>query len=832
MTHQSMTSVSPNSTFKSQRVSQTPPTADLFRTRVDQGLGTSPDDPYVRTLPNMESRPPESTVLQSTAATAPTLDECAALQRKCGSMRYWIGDVHPRLPYYARQLLVSNALPVSPAAEKLLDEFATNVLPGLMEGQTEENKAKALGLWSTARMEYAAVPSSHVLDRAGFEKELNRTHQRTAGAFRDVCPGEEAQLALEVLRRKAVRAYNGFIEDNILPIVEKQGAYLGFGDGVWRTFFAGVKTYKAEILGQKDHEMIAYAWEALMLEDVVRTPSVSAPVALYLVLLATVLSRELVTGQLKEVSRHVDEGIGEQVQKAPQELYRLVNPVTKRRFAASAVQALLSNGDSSRQLAKALRAVGHHDLSRDAALCEAMNDSSRLLEADTVPLIGQFSSTAEVKTLLASIMGGKDEPARRHVAATLGIAVEGASSMDDAFAAVDWATNWRRLATALLSDPATLKTVLTLVRNLSAAKGMTKRDIFTDAYAKELEAVSRAREARAVTQKAKIDHVVQTLSSNAQVDQTLELLHALGVDMTALEAEATELEQRLNTVRPAVDAAVLDHVLELIARRHPTWRKANVLPSSSAPLPPPVHISALERMVRMFVRLTYVPQAGAAAIAQHSRRRIGPVGTEPFQHNIPAEVGVVEQYDNLQYKRYDWQGWYQRMVDIHNRNVSIRCRIDDLKRLDGYGNPFVDLQSERRLRILSGDRVGMGVLKLDSDKYEDQTDNYTFGATKLSELLADARKAQLGAEYWPTVEVKVRKPSGQSQAHYSLIDYARIEDRSKDLYSAYRDAKKRSLFVTPMDLWLEVKGMQVRKATDTADEHGYTVDTLQRTLDP
>ena len=107
-------------------------------------------------------------------------------------------------------------------------------------------------------------------------------------------------------------------------------------------------------------------------------------------------------------------------------------------------------------------------------------------------------------------------------------------------------------------------------------------------------------------------------------------------------------------------------------------------------------------------------------------------------------MGFVEHYNNLLYKRYDWQGWYQRMVNIHNRNVSIRCRIDDLKRLDGNGLPFTDMQTERRLRILAADRVGMGVVKLDSDKYEDQSDNITHGTGKLLELLADARKAQLG----------------------------------------------------------------------------------------
>ncbi|PWU96250.1 putative Mitochondrial SSU ribosomal protein [Trypanosoma cruzi] len=235
-------------------------------------------------------------------------------------------------------------------------------------------------------------------------------------------------------------------------------------------------------------------------------------------------------------------------------------------------------------------------------------------------------------------------------------------------------------------------------------------------------------------------------------------------------------------------------------------------------------------MLFIFIRLSYVPQTGLAAMAQRFRRRIGPIGVESFQFNIPTEVGFVEHYNNLEYKRYDWQGWYQRMVDVHNRNISLRCRVSDLKRLDSNGVPFVDMQTERRLLILAEGRVGMGVLMLDSDKYEDQKDNMTFGSIKLSELLSDARKAQLGEEYWPSVEMKVRKPSGQSRAHYSLIDYDRIEKKSRELYEKYRDAKKKSLFVTPMDLWLEVRGMQVRKASEGADADGYTVDILQDAL--
>lgn len=50
------------------------------------------------------------------------------------------------------------------------------------------------------------------------------------------------------------------------------------------------------------------------------------------------------------------------------------------------------------------------------------------------------------------------------------------------------------------------------------------------------------------------------------------------------------------------------------------------------------------------------------------------------------------------------------------------------------------------------------------------------------------------------------------------------------MYSKYRDAKRQSLFVTPMNLWLEVKGAQGRRTSDHGDAEGYTVDNLAAEL--
>lgn len=805
-------------------VTQAAPAADLFRTKVHQGLGTSAKDPYIRTLPNQDSVPPESTVLASAAATAPTMEEVRTLSRKWGTMQYWLSDQFPRLPVYLESLLVPNAMPVSDTAEQLISQFESQI-PSFLKDAKDHQTVQVL--WRKAVEEYGSLSVTTVFNREEFSMRLQSLHDANLASARAVHSGSEVAMALEVLRRKAVLKRNRFIEDGLLPIV-RNGPYLSFGHGVWRIFFEVVQRRKSDIFGKEENRILGFAWEALMQEDVVRTPSVSAPVALFLTLLSIREGALLVNDSVTDESKHVDDGVGRgAVKPSLQHTLRLVDPTVKRQFVMAELRKILDNASASKALSDALRRSGIHECSREAALCEAMSNTKELMTAEAESVSSRFDSTREVKSLLASLMAGTDEAARRHVADVLHVPLNGTHDWDVVLASVDWDANWRRLATALLADQATLSAMHTVVKNAIGSKRSMQR-LFSKDCTEELGAVMAARDERVSAHRARIDSIVSELSSYQRVDTSLSLLKELGVSLSDLEAQAVILEKGFVTRRPAIDWKVLSLLVEAISQRHPSWVKARVLPSTASERSNPDRM--LEHMVRMFIRLAYVPQTGAAKIAQHTRRRIGPIGLEPYQFNIAAEVGHVEQYDNLQYKRYDWQGWYQRMVDVHNRNVSIRCRIDDMKRLDSYGNPFVDMQTERRLRIISDNRVGMGVLKLDSDKFEDQSDNMTHGTNKLSEIIADSRKAQLGLEYWPTVEVKVRKPSGQSQAHYSVIDDERIERCSKELYEKYRDAKKRSLFVTPMDLWLEVKGMQTRKTADTADAQGYTVDDLHNSL--
>ncbi|AYU79942.1 Mitochondrial SSU ribosomal protein, putative [Leishmania donovani] len=832
--HQSMATMEIRPNFT--RVQNAAPAADLFRTKVHEGLGTSDKDPYLRTLPNQESCPPESSVLRVAAATAPSLEERQCLHQKWGTLQYWLGDQYPRLPLFLEELLVSDALPVSPAAEAMVQTFVAEVIPAMAKQGVPGAKEKLEALWKQAVQAYGKLNTSHVFDKVAFERELAALHARYQADMSALSPCEDGALALEVLRRKAIAKRNAFLREGLLPMV-RNSPYVGYGDGVWRVFFDSVAAHKRDLFSSSNSPVSAtlgFAWEALMMEDTVRTPPMTAPVALYLLLVSISESHNRAPAELKTASTHLDEGIVATEQHVVPSAFATVSPIVKRRFAADALKELLGEVKGCGRLAKALRSARLHDWSRDAALCEAMLDDRQLLRADVENMVDRFDSTAEVKSLLQSLMSGTDIAIKAHVSHVFQLSGMAGKSQqlvdwDAAMSAVDWPHCWREHARELLSDPATLEAVYRLLKNATGAKHATKR-LFCDEYAAEVEAALQRRKERTGARKARTEQLVRNLTSYEQVESTLAVLREAGVSLLELErAELATAEQR-TVRRPQVDTGVLDLLLESIRQRHPSWAKSGVLPAvaSAAAKSPVWH---LECMTRIYIRLSYVPQAAAALMAQRTRRRLGPVGTEPTQFNVPTEMGMVEQYDNLQYKRYDWQGWYQRMVDVHNRNVSIKCRLDDLKRLDAYGNPFVEMQTERRLRILADHRVGMGVLKLDSDKYEDQHDNITYGSTKLSELLADARKAQLGKEYWPSVEVKVRRPSGQSKTYYSVLDDARIESKSKELYAKYREAKKRSLFVTPMDIWLDVKGMQARKAAETADAQGYTVDSLHDTMD-
>eukprot|EP00796_Vickermania_ingenoplastis_P008740 gene8740-6146_t len=788
------------------------PAADLFRTPLHQGLGTSEKDPYTRTLPNMESVPPASTVLSSTSAEAPSREEEEHIRAKWYTLQKWFTDTYPRMPLFLDQCKVPDALPVSATAEALLQELTNSVLPSLAENAEELNKLQQW--WTEAQTAYRTCSSQHVLDREKFIEGVQDIHLKALRSIENSSSKDKFAMALEVLHRKTVLAHNATVEAyygavaKLSPTTEQHHPTV-----MWQQFLTSVQEHKRELFIQSKDATLGYAWNALTAEEGLRPPSMTAPVALFFALTTRLLQQKAMDASNASVTLQ---------QKGPSsayERYKELVPVTsRRRFVMQEVAKILTDSDLTKQLARLLNDAGFYELRRDVLMCEAMQNDGQLLRLEAESVAAPFDSVPEVKSLFSSIHQSDAVEAKHHLCTVLSLPFGGRQGNWDAILdRLDWRNTWKKLAVDLMANKAFTTSALHFIKNAIGAKGVHRR-LFHPNYADTLNSVVQARVSREATRRRRVEELS---------------VHLASYEMREAAAAADAIASGPKTPAPEVSMEALQATLRSIRVRHPSWVKAGVIPASSTDSSTELKepIDALRLMVRMFIRLAYVPQAGAAMIAQHTRRRIGPVGLEPHQFNVPTEFGKVEQYDNLLYKRYDWQGWYQRMVDIHNRNVSIRCCIDDLKRLDAYGNPFVDLQTERRLRVVSGNRVGVGVLKLDSDKYEDQSDNITFGTTKLSELLAEARKAQLGPEYWPTVEVKVRRPSGQSQAYYSIIDNDRIEERSKELYDKYKEAKKRSLFVTPMDLWLEVKGAQTSMKTEVPDEDGYATATLQASLD-
>lgn len=486
----------------------------------------------------------------------------------------------------------------------------------------------------------------------------------------------------------------------------------------------------------------------------------------------------------------------------------------------------------SKQFISGLRREGLKDAAKlaDAIVSASLvhNSVTRKQSENIIPFMADVKFTNQLFSRIAQAQDGS----AHQIAVRILKEHQVESTLLDA---ATWAQRCSRIVVDLISNDVFREALLMVVQTTMKSASQVQGGLLTAAGLETLQVVH---ESNIASRQRMENHKLQLaamLSSYENMDATLAVLQrdcSDAVDLSPLERStksALAKEYRLRQVT-ALAPELFQQLFHAVTARHPGWVKAGVLREENIPR----HAdspSAIALAARIYLRSIYVPHGGVAAIARQTRRRIGPIGTQPHEQNVIVEVGQVERYDNLLHKRYDWQGWYQRMTDVHNRNVSIRCKLHELRTLDANGQPFLDMQGERRLRIVAQDRVGMGILKLDSDKYEDQPDNFTHGSMRLSQLFADARKALLGPEYCPSVEVRVRRPSGQSKMLYSVVDYERIEKRSEELYAKYRDAKKSRFFVTPMDLWLDVKGLQARKTTDSADSEGYTVEGLFSSMD-
>lgn len=413
-----------------------------------------------------------------------------------------------------------------------------------------------------------------------------------------------------------------------------------------------------------------------------------------------------------------------------------------------------------------------------------------------------------------------------------------------------WAQNYKTFAEVIVSDRRILENIIRAVKGQLEGSAKMAVGIISKEGKERLEARLQSLIAEDAENASRVNEIRKVLLARHNVNKAVECAAIAGADVSGLFRVQEVLERKIAgnantnlnavTIAAANDATLIEQLGKAIIDRHPQWEVAGVVPSNPADF----HKALVAVAAHIFVRLSYIPHSTLALMKRNYRGRIGEVflpntttnssgspstTPQPRHHNVPVELGKVEHYDTNLYKRNDPQGWYQRMQDIHNRNVSVKVDLKDLRTVsddyarqassfgsikpskDGEGDdadlhgkkPYFGLQQERRLRVLAGDRVGMDIVKLDSDRYEDQPDNERYGVMKLQQLLSDAKKAELGEAYWPTVEVKVRNPSGQSKSMQSLIDFNRIEQQSKELFAQYREIKKKALFVSPTDLYLK-----------------------------
>lgn len=821
--------------------SKTVAAADLMHTSVAHGLGTSAADPYTRTLPNLEMRPPETTVISRDGSSVrPTLDEIAMLGGRREALRFWLGGDHPRLPLWVNSLKSTNPLPVSSKMATILEEFERIAVPAAC-AERGEDPVIPTKRWQSIVRRFLAIPRATLLSRAAFDGQLELATKDGLSLFGNDAPMDELQTAVDLLRRQAVHQRNAALDS--LSRVVANTELVADGDAIWATLFALVRQHRSTsdlFSGTKESSSsssLEFIWDSIIEGPNVDHASpalVSAPVALYLVALTaahTVLSTETterVHGRMDAPSKaNTDDSS------------RLVSSIDKRTFVRNVLQGLDASSLLAEKSEQALRSLG--------AKKELVDSITNALAAETV-----FASAIDVKSasvaklfrdpaqggllLYRATTSTNDASIKSLIQKTL--STNGFSHSDEVRTNPSrWASKYEAIASTLLKNATFVALAFEAVRAETGAAqqqrgGSASAGIVSEDGLKELNAFKELREQYERRRTHRVGVLVDYLSSFEGVEVGVRYCAALGCDMSALvdlqraASEATDSQRTsVSSIASLSEGTFPQQLVSAIADAHPSWVRANVLEKLVLNQPVDLLSSiALRTAIRMLVRVSYVPHAGAAMIARNTRRRIGPIGTAPHEQNIALEVGMTEKMDNLLHKRYDWQGWYQRMQDVHNRNVSLRFNLQDLRTLDSEGKPFFDMQSERRLRIVAKERVGMGILKLDSDKYEDKSDNYTFGSVKVSQLVADAKKTMLGPEYVPTVEVKVRRPSGQTKLQYSALDYDRVEKKSAQLYKKYVELKKKSFFVPPTDVWLDVTGLQARKLSDAADEQGYTVD--------
>jgi hypothetical protein len=829
-------------------------------TPLHRGTGSSPADPVNRTKSNLVSSAPESTVVSHVVdATTRTQSDVDTNLRNADhyfTLAQWFGGAgggwaaasagvtrsDNAMAQFLRFQMSEDELPLPRSADASLAEFEQKALPEFCAQFQVADATLAKAQWTATARRYRA--SVHLLDRSAFDTHLASCDEAVRGFFGKAAAGDNsaddvneptgrgaastlARLA-DLLRRDAVRARNRQLKQIIAFV---NSSTLQGGQAVWTRFFGLVDSLREPLLHSDDAVRAQYELASADKS----LPAMKPATALLFALVTSAASRRMSGAGNADLSKHASGAAS-----SGDDVLHLLTKDEILRFVSPRLPALLVAADLH-----VFARLGLHNATQRLAEVHAIRQTARVERRKKAGEIAHlFGDASEAESLITRVLNAPREnlnaaPAaeRIHTVLKASQPLTDGPSVERAMRAAGWKANYKELALELLTSSAFVELLKDAIKSeLSTANKNrpTEGVVTTEANKLFLESiidtdklfVTKARDAVAAVQWELLDSI--------RPATLLSLLQAHGVDtspvhkLAARRREELQVEGELST---DASAAAVESLIAEVGRRNPKWVEQGIMPAKPSSDVSPQSAAAVRLLLHMFLRMSYVPNAGAAVIAQRFRNRIGPIAQNPEQTNLEAEVGYVEAYDNQQFKNYDWAAWYQRMTDVYNRNVSIRCKLSNLRALDNYGKPFIDLQTERRLRVLAGERVANGVLKLDNDRFEDQKDNLAFGFVKVQELLSEAKKAQLGEEYWPSVEVKVRRPSGQSRMRYSLLDWDRVEKASEEAFERYAVKKRTTLFVPPTETWLKISGTTTSAAKATSDAEGYTVDSLFESLD-
>ena len=777
---------------------------DLIPSEIHEGYGTGVEDPYKRTLPNLHLKPPESTVVGRECEAKVSPEQ---LRRMWLGPSQWLGSA--RLETYVRSLMLDE-LPVTREMISSLDEFS-QIISEACKAEKKDPIArvkqwKALLAQSTSEL--------HLFEPQAYVDALAKLNESILG-FLDVSHKEALSAVAATVRRQAIARRNALLS-SLAQFVADVARQKGAG-GLWASFMESVSRHSSTLL---EDERLRVMWDATQCAG---EPAMPANVALLFVVTAAV--------QPDTRKDSVPDAAGSHL-NAPSPRFPHVSADAKRDFLKRHVSDLVLR--YPRRVAQALKQLKHYEAHNALRLFEtARIRNQQQLRSDIEPLIPLFADVRPVKALFHRIANSNSRSCKDKLALILGVPAESFTSVEEVVKQIDWHKEYPRIASDVLSDQE-LSQVLHMSLEQEVAQSKQKRDskspieglISTSALHSIFDVISSRGKKQAALD-SQLDAVRQLLLYRIHIEDAIVVALSSG----APDGELTQLEEReaallSRQTLPSSLAVIKPLLLQNVVQCNPHWVKANVISDCTSTTPS----ALLKTFLNVYLRLAYCPAAATAVMKAQFRGRLGPVGLHPHQHNVPVEMGAAEHYDNLEYKQYDWQGWYQRMVDIYHRNVSIRCRISDLTQLDAQGRAFFCMQSERRLRVLAGERVGCSIIKLDSDRFEDQKDNEEYGVCKMNQLLSESKKAQLGKEYWPTVEVKVWRPSGQTKMRYSLMDWDRVEKSSADSFAKYKQLKKTAVYVPATSTWMKLDTSRTKASAQEEDKLGYTVDTLFQTM--